>query len=205
MTKDHAKTRVTLVGAGINTILSMAKITAGLMLASPALVADGVHSLSDLVSDVLVFWALRHSALAPDENHPYGHGRFETLATLALAAILALTGLGIAWDAAMRLLSGADSAPGVWALAVIAVSILAKEALYHYTRAVGERTGSRMIIANAWHHRTDWRCLSVVAFGWRRRSTTGLRLGRPGSRDHHRRHKNCWVRGGMGVRQRGCR
>ncbi|WP_296640015.1 cation diffusion facilitator family transporter [Roseinatronobacter sp.] len=175
MTKDHAKTRVTLVGAGINTILSMAKITAGLMLASPALVADGVHSLSDLVSDVLVFWALRHSALAPDENHPYGHGRFETLATLALAAILALTGLGIAWDAAVRLLSGTDSAPGVWALAVIAVSILAKEALYHYTRAVGERTGSRMIIANAWHHRTD-ALSSVVAligvgaaqlgFGW---------------------------------------
>ncbi|MCL1629658.1 cation diffusion facilitator family transporter [Roseibaca sp. V10] len=175
MTKDHAKTRVTLVGAGINTILSMAKITAGLMLASPALVADGVHSLSDLVSDVLVFWALRHSALAPDENHPYGHGRFETLATLALAAILALTGLGIAWDAAVRLLSGTDSAPGLWALAVIAVSILAKEALYHYTRAVGERTGSRMIIANAWHHRTD-ALSSVVAligvgaaqlgFGW---------------------------------------
>lgn len=175
MTKDHAKTRVTLVGAGINTTLSMAKITAGLMLASPALVADGVHSLSDLVSDVLVFWALRHSALAPDENHPYGHGRFETLATLALAAILALTGLGIAWDAAMRLLSGADSAPGLWALAVIALAIFAKEALYHYTRAVGEQTGSRMIIANAWHHRTD-ALSSVVAlvgvgaaqlgFGW---------------------------------------
>jgi len=102
MTMDNAKTRVTLVGAGVNIILSTAKIGAGVVLASPALVADGVHSLSDLVSDVLVLWALRHSGRAPDEDHPYGHGRFETLATLALSAVLALTGLGIAWDAALR-------------------------------------------------------------------------------------------------------
>lgn len=160
--KDHAKTRVTLVGALVNVVLSAAKIAAGLVLASPALVADGVHSLSDLVSDVLVLWALRHSHLAPDEDHPYGHGRFETLATLALSAVLLLTGLGIAWDAAVRLVTGAVSAPGVWALGVIALSIIGKEALYHYTRAVGEREGSRMIIANAWHHRTD-ALSSVVA------------------------------------------
>jgi cation diffusion facilitator family transporter len=173
--KAHAKTRVTLVGAGVNVVLSVAKIGAGVVLASPALVADGVHSLSDLVSDVLVLWALRHSHLAPDEDHPYGHGRFETLATLALSAVLLLTGLGIAWDAAMRLFAGALGTPGVWALVVIAASIIAKEALYHYTRAVGEREASRMIIANAWHHRTD-ALSSVVAlvgvgaaqlgFGW---------------------------------------
>ncbi|CUX83301.1 MAG: CDF family cation efflux protein [Roseibaca calidilacus] len=175
MTMDNAKTRVTLVGAGVNIILSTAKIGAGVVLASPALVADGVHSLSDLVSDVLVLWALRHSGRAPDEDHPYGHGRFETLATLALSAVLALTGLGIAWDAALRLLSGADSAPGVWALAVIALSIVTKEILFHYTKGVGEREASRMIVANAWHHRTD-ALSSVVAlvgvgaaqlgFGW---------------------------------------
>jgi cation diffusion facilitator family transporter len=175
MSNDHAKTRVTLVGAGVNIILSAAKIGAGIVLASPALVADGVHSLSDLVSDVLVLWALRHSHLAPDEDHPYGHGRFETLATLALSAVLLLTGIGIAWDAALRLFSGDLSAPGVWALGVIAVSIVTKEALFHYTRAVGEREASRMIIANAWHHRTD-ALSSVVAlvgvgaaqlgFGW---------------------------------------
>lgn len=173
--KDHAKTRVTLVGALVNIVLSVVKIAAGIVLASPALVADGVHSLSDLVSDVLVLWALRHSGLAPDEDHPYGHGRFETLATLALSAVLALTGLGIAWDAATRLLSGDVSAPGLWALAVIALSIVTKEALFHYTKAVGERETSRMIIANAWHHRTD-ALSSVVAlvgvgaaqlgFGW---------------------------------------
>lgn len=162
MTKDHAKTRVTLVGAGVNIILSLAKVGAGTVLASPALVADGVHSLSDLVSDVLVLWALRHSGLAPDEEHPYGHGRFETLATLALAAVLALTGLGIAWDAALRLLSGSVSTPSLWALAVILLSIAAKEALFHYTKSVGERESSRMIVANAWHHRTD-ALSSVVA------------------------------------------
>jgi len=174
-TPDRAKTQVTLIGAVVNVVLAAAKISAGAVLASPALIADGVHSLSDLVSDVLVLWALRHSGLAPDEDHPYGHGRFETLATLALAAVLALTGLGIAWDAGARLLSGATSAPGFWALAVIALSIVAKEVLYHYTRAVGERTKSAMIIANAWHHRTD-ALSSVVAlvgvgaaqlgFGW---------------------------------------
>ncbi|SUZ33403.1 putative cation efflux system protein [Roseibaca ekhonensis] len=160
--KSTAKTRVTLVGAMVNIVLSVAKITAGAALASPALVADGVHSLSDLVSDVLVLWALRHSGLAPDADHPYGHGRFETLATLALAAVLALTGVGIAWDAGARLLAGTIGAPGLWALAVIALSIVAKEALYHYTSAVGAQTGSRMIIANAWHHRTD-ALSSVVA------------------------------------------
>lgn len=163
--KDHAKTRVTLVGAMVNIVLSAGKITGGLALASPALVADGVHSLSDLVSDVLVLWALRHSGLAPDEDHPYGHGRFETLATLALAAVLALTGLGIAWDAGARLLSGATGTPGIWALGIIALSIVTKEALYHYTRAVGEREGSRMIIANAWHHRTDAMSSVVALFG----------------------------------------
>lgn len=161
-TPDRAKTRVTLIGAVVNIVLSVAKIAAGAVFASPSLIADGVHSLSDLVSDVLVLWALRHSGLAPDEDHPYGHGRFETLATLALAAVLALTGLGIAWDAGARLLSGATNAPGLWALAVLALSIVAKEVLYHYTRAVGERTKSAMIIANAWHHRTD-ALSSVVA------------------------------------------
>ena len=175
LTPDRAKTHVTLIGAVVNIVLAGVKLFVGTASSSAALVADGVHSLSDLVSDGLVLWALRHSGRAPDDDHPYGHGRFETLATLALAAVLALTGLGLAWDAGTRLVSGATNVPGPWALAVITLSIVAKEALYHHTRAVGARTSSAMITANAWHHRTD-ALSSVVAlvgigaaqlgFGW---------------------------------------
>jgi cation diffusion facilitator family transporter len=156
------KARVTLWGAVINLVLSVAKIGAGVVLASPALVADGVHSLSDLASDVMVLWALRHSGRGPDDNHPYGHGRFETLATLALAVLLALTGVFIAWDGVQRMLGGIGAAPGVWALVIVAVSIAAKEALFRYTLRVGRATGSALLQANAWHHRSD-ALSSVVA------------------------------------------
>ncbi|MDD7969611.1 cation diffusion facilitator family transporter [Roseinatronobacter alkalisoli] len=173
--QTRAKTRVTLAGAAINLVLSILKIIAGFALASPALVADGFHSLGDMASDIMVLWALRHSARAPDADHPYGHGRFETLATLALAAVLVLTGVGVIWDAAGRLAGGPDIAPGALALVVVAVSILIKEGLFHYTLRVGRATGSALLEANAWHHRTD-ALSSVVAlvgigaaqfgFGW---------------------------------------
>ena len=169
------KRSVTVLGAWINVALSVAKIGAGIVLVSPALVADGVHSLSDLASDIMVLWALRHAARGPDANHPYGHGRFETLATLALGVFLALTGVLIGWDGVQRLWSGGTEAPGIWALAVVAVSIAAKEWLFRYTLAAGKRTGSALLMANAWHHRSD-ALSSIVAlvgigaaqlgFGW---------------------------------------
>jgi cation diffusion facilitator family transporter len=113
-TPNDLKARVTLVGAVVNLVLSVLKIVAGLTLASPALVADGAHSLSDLASDIMVLWALRHARQGPDDDHPYGHGRFETLATLGLAGFLALTGILIAWDGVSRLLAGDGSVPGAY-------------------------------------------------------------------------------------------
>jgi len=159
---NDMKARVTLVGAVINLVLSALKIVTGLTLASPALVADGAHSLSDLASDIMVLWALRHARQGPDDDHPYGHGRFETLATLALAAFLGVTGIFIGWDGLSRLLSGEGSVPGAWALAVVALSIGVKEALFRHTLKIGKQTGSALLQANAWHHRSD-ALSSVVA------------------------------------------
>lgn len=172
------KARVTLIGAAINLALSVLKIVGGMALASPALVADGVHSLSDLASDVMVLWGLRHAERAPDDDHPYGHGRFETLATLALAAVLALTGLGILWDGVTHLMAPLQHAPGLAALGIVAVSIVVKEGLYHYTIRVARQTGSALLQANAWHHRTD-ALSSVVALVGIGASQLGFDWGDP--------------------------
>lgn len=156
------KRRVTVLGLLVNIPLALVKIVGGAIAGSPALVADGVHSLADLLSDGAVLWALGHSARAPDAEHPYGHGRFETLATLLLAALLMLTAAGIAWDAAMRLMQPAQAPPGILALWIVLAAIAAKEALFHITHAVARRTGSTLIAANAWHHRSD-AITSIVA------------------------------------------
>lgn len=161
---DHLrdKRRAAWAGVALNGPLSSVKIIVGLIAQSQALVADGVHSLSDLLSDAAVIWALGHSHRPPDADHPFGHGRFETLATLAIAAMLALAAAGILIDAGARVLSPPDAAPGAWALWVAALSIAMKEGLYRYTKAVAKRTGSAMMAANAWHHRSD-AATSVVA------------------------------------------
>ncbi len=156
------KRRAAWAGVFLNTPPAGAKIIVGLVAQSQALVADGVHSLSDLMSDAAVIWALGHSHRPPDADHPFGHGRFETLATLAIATMLALAAAGILIDAGARLLSPPDGAPGLLALWVAGLSIALKEGLYHYTKAVAKRTGSAMMAANAWHHRSD-AATSVVA------------------------------------------
>lgn len=157
----RAKARITWAGIAVNLPLALVKIAVGWVTGSQALIADGAHSLADLVSDAAVLWALAHSAQEPDEEHPWGHGRFETLATLAVSALLGLTALGIAWEALTRL-GQPVAAPGLPALWVAAGSILLKEALFHATMQVGRRTGSALIRANAWHHRSD-AMSSVVA------------------------------------------
>lgn len=156
------KRRATWAGIALNLPLGLGKIGLGWASGSQALVADGVHSLSDLGSDAALLWALRHSHRPPDADHPFGHRRFETIATLVVAGLLFIAAVGIVLDAGLRVLDPPTEAPGTLALWVALASILLKEGLFHYARAVGRRTGSSMMIANAWHHRSD-ALSSVVA------------------------------------------
>ncbi len=157
--------RVALVSGVINLLLSVAQVVIGVIANSAALVADGIHSASDLLSDILVWFAARHASMAPDEDHPYGHGRFETAATLGLGILLTLVALGIVWNGIERLFDTERPTPGMLAVFVAAVCIVAKEALYWYTIAVAKRLGSQMLRANAWHHRSDAISSIVVLIG----------------------------------------
>lgn len=158
--------RVTLLGAVVNLLLSILKIAFGWIAQSQALLADGIHSMSDLLSDALVWFAAAHAAQGPDSDHPYGHGRFETLATLGLGLLLILVAVGIIWDASSRLFSPERLLiPGGLALAVALLSVVAKEWLYHFTLRVARRVKSDMLRANAWHHRTDAISSIVVIIG----------------------------------------
>jgi len=161
-----AMRRVTIVGALVNLLLAGVKIVLGVIGQSQALVADGVHSLSDLITDVLVLVAAKHSTRAADESHPYGHARIETAATVGLGAFLIAVAVGIGWDAAHRLVSpDLLLHPGVMALGGAIFSILANEGLYHYTVAVARRVRSQLLRANAWHHRSDAISSVVVVIG----------------------------------------
>jgi cation diffusion facilitator family transporter len=160
------KRRVTLVGAGVNLVLAAGKVIFGIIGQSQALVADGVHSLSDLVSDAFVLVAARFGSHGPDLKHPYGHGRFETMATVAIGLLLLAVAVGFIYDAATRLLDpGRLLVPGWLALGAAVVSVAAKETLYQYTVAVGLKVRSRLIEANAWHHRSDALSSVVVIVG----------------------------------------
>ena len=161
-----AKRRVTIVGALINLVLSLAKILGGAIGQSQALIADGVHSLSDLASDGLVLLAARWGSLDADHNHPYGHARIETLATMGVGLLLIAVGAGFFIDSVSRLLSPERLlVPGWLALWLALASVLVKEGLYHYTAAVARKTGSALILANAWHHRSDALSSLVVIVG----------------------------------------
>lgn len=158
--------QVTIVSSIVNLLLAGIKIVVGYFAQSHALIADGIHSFSDLLSDLLVWFAAHHAAQEPDEEHPYGHGRFETAATLGLGILLLLVAGGIIWDAVDDLVwSHGGTKPGSWALYAAAFSILANEALYWYTLAVAKRINSEMLRANAWHHRTDAISSIVVLVG----------------------------------------
>ncbi len=158
--------RVTLVGALVNVLLSGAKIFFGFVAQSHALIVDGIHSLSDLLSDAMVWFASHHAQHGPDEKHPYGHGRFETGATLGLGVLLILVAVGIVWDSVERLFAPEQLLhPGPVALIVAIFSVLVKEVLYHYTMRAGRRVDSKMLQANAWHHRSDAISSIVVVVG----------------------------------------
>jgi cation diffusion facilitator family transporter len=158
--------RVTLIGSAVDLSLGVAKIIGGLVGHSQALVADGVHSLSDLATDVLVLLAARHANVDADEDHPYGHARIETAATVGLGILLGLIGVGIGVDAVAMLLAPEPlMAPAAWGLAIAAVSVASKEWIYRYTMRYARKLKSNLLRANAWHSRTDALSSVVVIIG----------------------------------------
>jgi len=161
-----AASRSTWVSVGVNVTLSAAQIAVGLLAKSQALVADGLHSLSDLVADFVVLLAGHHSRKGADAEHPYGHQRFENAASLALGAILLAVGVGMLWSAVSKLehpeLVARVHATALW---VTGVALVAKEALFRYMLAAAQRVKSSLLVANAWHARSDAASSLVVGIG----------------------------------------
>ncbi|AHE67871.1 cation diffusion facilitator family transporter [Legionella oakridgensis] len=157
--------RITVLGAITNALLGFIKLLGGVMYHSHALVADGFHSLSDLLTDAMVIFASKYGSQDADATHPYGHQRIETAATFLLALILILAGIGISWDSLSDMLHHNQSQPRLLALPIALLSILANEGLFHYTHHIGKQIRSELIIANAWHHRSDAASSVVVLVG----------------------------------------
>ncbi len=159
MNREKEIRNITLWGAVVNVVLTVGKIAAGIFGKSAAMVADGIHSLSDLASDIIVLVFTHISSKGQDKKHAFGHGKFETLATLIVSVILVVVGARLMGDAIKSIVgvfNGIDiPKPGYIALIAAAVSILAKEFIYQATVKVGKKTGSTAVIANAWHHRSD--------------------------------------------------
>lgn len=161
----HLSKRVTLIGAFVNVLLGLFKLIGGIYFSSHALIADGFHSFSDLFTDAMVVFASKYGSQAADENHPYGHQRIETAATFFLAVLLILTGAAIAWHSTSEIITPAVSKPEHWALYIAIASIFANEFLYHYTHRMGKHLSSSLLMANAWHHRSDALSSLVVLIG----------------------------------------
>lgn len=151
----RAVRRVTWIGAAVNVALSAAKLVAGVAGSSQAVVADAVHSLSDLATDVAVLVGVRYWSAPADPTHPHGHQRIETLVTALIGAALAAVAVGIGYNALASLPERHAQPPGLVALAAALASIVTKEVLYRWTARVGRRVKSPAVIANAWHHRSD--------------------------------------------------
>ncbi len=151
--------RVTIVGSVVNFLLLVFKFFAGIMGHSAAMLADAVHSLSDFITDIIVIVFVRISSKPEDEGHDYGHGKYETLATAIIGIFLLFVGFGILWNGASSiyhfLRGGSLQEPGMLALIAAVVSIVLKEALYQYTVFQGKKLNSQVVVANAWHHRSD--------------------------------------------------
>ncbi|WP_338862364.1 cation transporter [Mycetohabitans rhizoxinica] len=156
----------TVVSVVLNTVLMVTQIVVGVLAHSQALIADGVHSLADLVSDFVVLIANRHSGAHPDADHNYGHSRYETVASLFLGSLLIVVGVGMMWRGAQRI-TDLDGIPPVHVSAlVVAVAVLfSKELLFRYMLREAQRVRSAMLVANAWHARSDAASSLVVAVG----------------------------------------
>ena len=161
-----AAARSTWVSVAVNLVLTAVQIVVGILSKSQGLVADGIHSLSDLVADFVVLLANHHAKKDADADHPYGHQRFETAASLALGLLLLGVGLGMLW-AALTKLENPHELPQVHvaALWVAGAALLGKELLFRYMLAVAKRVKSSMLVANAWHARSDAASSLVVGIG----------------------------------------
>jgi cation diffusion facilitator family transporter len=164
--KHQVARRTTWVSIVLNAILMALQVIIGVFAHSQALVADGIHSLADLVSDFVVLFANRHSGAKPDADHNYGHSRYETVASLFLGGLLISVGVGMLWRAGTRLANLGDiPAVHVSALAVAVLVLVSKEGLFRYMLREAQRVRSAMLIANAWHARSDAASSLVVALG----------------------------------------
>jgi cation diffusion facilitator family transporter len=173
--RKNAMNKATWWGLIVNLLLSIGKLVVGFIGHSQALIADGLHSLSDLVSDGMVLLATHHSNIDADEDHPYGHARYETFATITLAVLLTVVGIGIGIDAINRLIDYRSiPVPTQLTLVIAGISILSKEVLYQYTMVVARRVKSKLLEANAWHHRSD-AISSIVVFA----GIAGAMMGYP--------------------------
>jgi len=158
--------KVTLVGSVVDLSLGVLKIFFGYTAQSQALIVDGFHSLSDLATDAMVIFAAKHSHREADEDHPYGHGRIETLATVGLGLALIAVGIGFSVDAIKRLFHPELLlVPHVSAIYIAVLSIISKEAIYHYSMVIARKYRSEMLKANAWHSRTDAISSAIVVVG----------------------------------------
>lgn len=168
-----AASRVTIIGMILDAVLGIIKVIAGTLFHSQALLVDGIHSFTDVASDLVVLGVMRVSRQEPDDDHPYGHQRIETFGTLVLGSILIAIGAALAWENTLRLMEGGvDTVPGWPVLVAAAVSVASKEWIFRYTRHVGLKIRSDLITANAWHSRTDAFSSVVVLV-----STAGAMLG----------------------------
>lgn len=161
-----AASRSTWVSVVVNLVLSTVQIVVGVWAKLQSLIADGIHSLSDLVADFVVLFANHHSQKDADENHPYGHQRFETAASLVLGLLLLAVGVGMVWSAVVKL-ENPESVPQVHSVAlwVAGGALVGKELLFRYMLAVAKKVKSSMLVANAWHARSDAASSLVVGVG----------------------------------------
>lgn len=176
-TMEQTAMHVSGISMVVNLILSAAKLAAGILASSGAMISDAVHSASDVFSTVIVIIGIRLSGKAADREHPYGHERMECVAAVLLAVVLAITGYEIGSKGLLRIFSGhyeTLAVPGVLALAAAVVSVLVKECMYWYTRWYAKKINSAALMADAWHHRSD-SLSSVGAFV----GILGARLGFP--------------------------
>jgi cation diffusion facilitator family transporter len=164
--KHQAAKHSTIVSVITNIFLTITQVIAGLVSGSQGLIADGIHSLSDLVADFVVLFANHHSQKGPDEDHHYGHQRYENAASLTLGALLLVVGVGMLWTA-FRKMEQPETIQQVKVIAlwVALAALLAKELLFRYMLGVGQKVRSSMLIANAWHARSDAAASLVVAIG----------------------------------------